>query len=356
MTTVLLVIIAVFLFGFIIFAHEFGHFITAKSAGIKVNEFAIGMGPKILSFGKGETKYTWRLFPIGGFCAMEGEDEDSDEERAFGNKSVPKRMLVVVAGAIMNMIIGFIIVLVIFCQKDVFTSTKIADFVPNSATQAAGLQINDQFYSVDGYRIYTDRDLSFALSLAKPESVDITVVRDGEKIDYNDIAFNTVESDGKQVLSLDFYVYSQKKTFFNTIQKTFSETVSLVRMVWVSLVGLISGRFGLNDIAGPVGAAQAISQAASIGLQTGFMDAVNNILLMMAIITLNLGIVNLLPLPALDGGRLLFLIVEAIRRKPINKKYEGWVNAAGFVLLIALMVLITFNDIVRLVTGSGLGG
>ncbi|MBC8534404.1 M50 family metallopeptidase [Yeguia hominis] len=355
MTTVLLILIAILLFGLIVFVHEFGHFFTAKLAGIKVNEFAIGMGPKLIRFGKGETKYSLRLFPIGGFCAMEGEDEASEDARAFGNKPVWKRMIVVVAGAVMNMVLGFLLMMILLCQEPNFASTTVSKFTEDSATQAAGLEVGDRFYSIDGYRIFTDRDLSFALALADPHDVDLEVVRNGSVLSIPNVAFHTVEQDGTEILSLDFYVQPQAKTVWTLIQKTGAETVSVVRMVWTSLAGLVTGRFGLNDVAGPVGTAQAITQAASAGLQSGFGDAVNNILLMMIIITVNLGIVNLLPLPALDGGRLLFLIVEGIRRKPVNPKYEGWVHAAGFFLLMAFMLLITFNDIVRLVTGQGLG-
>jgi len=354
--TALLIVIAVLLFGFIVFVHEFGHFFTAKLSKIKVNEFAIGMGPQLFSFTKGETKYALRLFPIGGYCAMEGEDEESDDEGAFSNKPVWKRMIVVVAGAVMNMILGLILILILIIPQDSFASTTLAQFTENSATKAAGLEVGDRFYEIDGYRILGDRDLSFALAMADPNSVDITVVRNKEKIEFNDIKFNTVKDGENEILSLDFYVYSQKKTLGTVISKTFTEAASLVRMVVMSLTGLVTGRFGLNDVAGPVGAAQVITQAASQGLQTGLLDAILNIIYMMTMITINLGVVNLLPLPALDGGRLLFLIVEAIRRKPVSAKYEGWIHAAGFFLLIAFMIIVTFNDILRLITGSGLGG
>lgn len=356
MTTVLLVIIAVLVFGFIVFAHEFGHFFTAKLSGIKVNEFALGMGPKLFSFGKKETKYSLRLFPIGGFCAMEGEDEDSEDSRAFNNKPVWKRIIVVVFGAVMNIVLGFLIMLIILAQEPQFATTTISKFTDGAATQAAGLQAGDTFYSVDGIKILSDRDLSFALALADPDGVDIVVLREGKKVSFPSVRFNTVQSEGTEVLSLDFYVLPQDKTFGTLLAKTGKDTISVVKMVWISLSGLVTGRFGLNDVAGPIGAAQAITQAASVGLQTGFANALNNILLMMAIITVNLGIVNLLPLPALDGGRLLFLVIEGIFRKPIPRKYEGWVHASGFFVLIAFMVVIAFNDIVRLITGSGIGG
>ncbi len=327
----------------------------AKLSGVRVNEFAIGMGPRLFHFGKGETQYSLRAFPIGGFCAMEGEDEDSSDDHAFNNRPVWKRILVVVMGAVMNIILGLVIMMILLCQQPAFSSTTISKFTDHSATQSAGLQIGDVFKNINGYKINGDRDLSFALSMTDPLKTDIQVLRDGKILNFDDVKFNTKESGGKKILALDFYVQPIDKNAGTLITKSVQDTVSTVRMVWYSLVGLVSGKFGFNDVAGPVGAANAIGQAASIGLQQNFVAALNNILMMMMVITVNLGVVNLLPLPALDGGRLLFLIVEAIRRKPINPKYEGWVNTAGFCLLMGLMVIITFNDILRLITGKGLG-
>lgn len=351
-----MIIIAIILFGFIIFIHEFGHFFTAKLSGIRVNEFSIGMGPKLFHFTRGETQYSLRAFPIGGFCAMEGEDEESTDDHAFNNKPVWKRILVVIMGAVMNIILGLIIMMVLLGQQTKFNSTTIAQFTKNAATQAAGLKVGDVFLNIDGYKIIGDRDLSFALATAKPEKVNIQVLRGGKTMNFNNVKFNTTKNNGKDILSLDFYVEPINKNFGTLITKSVQDTVSTVRMVWYSLVGLVSGKYGFNDVAGPVGAANAIGEAASIGLKQSFMAGLNNVFMMMMIITVNLGVVNLLPLPALDGGRLIFLIIEGIRRKPINPKYEGWVNAAGFALLMGLMLIVTFSDILRLVTGKGLGG
>ena len=354
---VLLILIAVLLFGFIIFIHEFGHFITAKLSGIQVNEFAIGMGPTLFKFKRGETQYALRLFPIGGFCAMEGEDEKSDNERAFGNKPVWKRILVVIMGAVMNIILGLLLMMVILGQQDGYASNQIAEFSENAATQSAGLQVNDKITSINGYKIVTSRDMIFAIGTDKDFVLDMTVERDGKSVELGGVKMDTREGeDGKLSPVLDFKVYGIQKNFGTLITQSFNETVSVFRMVWASLIGLITGQFGFSDMAGPIGAAQAIGQAASVGLETGFVDALNNIILMMIIITVNLGVVNLLPLPALDGGRLVFLIIEGIRRKPINPKYEGWVHAAGLVVLIGLMVIVAFSDILRLFTGKGLGG
>lgn len=352
---VLLILFAVLLFGLIIFIHEFGHFFTAKLSGIRVNEFAIGMGPTLFHFQKGETQYSLRLLPIGGYCAMEGEDESSEDDRAFGNKPVWKRIIVVCAGAVMNILFGIVLMMVLLVQQPMFTSTTISQFSDGSALQKAGVQAGDQFYSIDGYRIRTDRDLSFALATANPQTVDFTMVRKGERVAFHDVKMNTRLNGEKQAMVLDFYVSGIQRNPVTLLQKSCADTVSIVRMVWYSLVGLVTGQFGLNDMAGPVGAADAISQVASVGLKQGIVPAMNNIAMMMMMITVNLGVVNLLPLPALDGGRLIFLLIELVRRRPINPKYEGWVHAAGFAFLMTFMVIVTYSDILRLFTGKGLG-
>lgn len=198
--------------------------------------------------------------------------------------------------------------------------------------------------------------MSFALATDKDAVVDMEVIRDGQKITLNDVTFDTVESEnGTRSTVIDFIVVGIPKTFGSLITESFNQTVSMVRMVWASLAGLITGQFGFGDLSGPVGVATAITQVASEGLKTNFLAAVNNIIYVMVVITVNLGVVNLLPLPALDGGRLVFLIIEGIRRKPVPAKYEGWIHAAGFVLLILLMVVVTFSDVMRLITGHGLG-
>lgn len=348
----LLIVIGVLLFGFVVFFHELGHFLLAKLSGIRVNEFAVGMGPKLFGFKRGETEYALRLLPIGGFCAMEGEDEESSDERAFGNKPVWRRILVIIAGGVFNIILGFIMMLLLLAPQDTFATTTFSRFTEDSATQAAGAQVGDRIVEIDGYAVYTDRDLSFAMALADPKAVHITVERDGQRIELEEFAMHTQTlEDGSEVPSLDFYVLPEARTFLGVLGRAGADTFSMARMVVESLKGLLTGRFGLNEIAGPVGTAQAISQAAGAGLSQGFGQAVSNIVFMMIMITVNLGIINLLPLPALDGGRLLFLIWEGVTRRPVPAKYEGYVHAAGFMLLIGLMVLVTFHDIWRIATG-----
>ena len=205
--------------------------------------------------------------------------------------------------------------------------------------------------AIDGYAVYSDRDMSFGMALANPDAVSITVSREGQRIDLGPfpMAYQTVS--GRRVVTPDFYVQPEQRSFFGVVKRSFTYTVSMTRMVLESLKGIVSGRFGLNEIAGPVGTVQAISVAAEAGLSESFGKAVGNILQMIIMITVNLGVVNLLPLPALDGGRLLFLIWEGISRRPVPQKYEGYVHAAGFILLLGLMAVITFHDIVRIFTG-----
>lgn len=353
---VLLIIIAVLLFGLMIFIHEFGHFFTAKLCGIRVNEFAIGMGPTLFHFQRGETKYALRLLPIGGFCAMEGESGESDDERSFYKKPVWKRMLVVVMGAVMNIVLGLVLMMILLSQQSMFSSTTISAFAKNSAFQAAGIQKGDTFVSFDHYRIYGNRDLSFALATAKPSSVDIVVRRDGKDLAFNNVKLNSQTIDGKTYVSLDFYVEPISKNFGTLLSKTVQDTVSVVRLVWYSLISLITGKFGFNDMAGPVGAADAVGQVITSGLQQSFVAGLNNVVYVMMLFTVNLGIFNLIPFPALDGGKLFLFIIEAIRRKPIQEKYVGIVETVGFALLMCFMLVVTYSDILRLATGKGLGG
>ena len=221
LTAALLILIGVLFFGFIIFFHELGHFLLAKASGIRVNEFALGMGPKLFGFRKGETQYSLRLLPIGGYCAMEGEDEDSGDPRAFGNKPVWKRFLVVAAGGIFNIVLGFFLMMIVLGQQDVFATTQIASFTEGSALQAAGAQVGDTIVEVDGYAIYTDRDLSFSLALADPDAVSMVVNRDGQRVDLGTFALHsqTLE-DGSSMVSLDFYVEPEAVTFLSLVRRS----------------------------------------------------------------------------------------------------------------------------------------
>ena len=447
--------IAVALFELIIFFHEGGHYITAKKSGIKVNEFALGMGPKLFSFTKGETTYSLRLFPIGGFCAMEGEDEDSENPRAFNNAKIWKRMIVIVAGAVMNILFGMVLMLITLLPQDSFVSNQVSVLSPCSFSAVTGLQTGDKIVAINDYAINTSTDFSFALytlpvsevdgselsiykedcaydlyvraaelvdenttdeqkaelvellheaqhaisgiessdvSSAKeaanaifcdyydrltkamgqtpdgeyPEieeretrmryRTDMTVIRDGERVELHDVDLFTYKKsadDDTPQLQVDFYLEPIEKNVGTLLTQTGASTVSVVRMVWGSLIGLLKGQFGLNDMSGPVGIASAITEVAGKELETsGFGSAVNSIVYIMMVISINLGVVNMLPFPALDGGRFLMLLIEAIFHKPVPRKVESIINTVGLVLLLGLSLVIAVKDVWKIFAGG----
>lgn len=357
MNAFLLVLIGILLFLLLILFHEFGHFICAKMSGVKVNEFAIGMGPKLFKFQKGETLYTLRTLPIGGFCAMEGEDEESSDKRSFQNASVYKRMIIVAAGGIMNIILAFILMMVILAQQSSFASTKISKFSENAVINQYGLKEGDIIKKIDGYNINTYTDIAFALSMKKDFTANFVVERDGENIEINDVKLNTTkDKDDNEIISRDFYVQPIKKDFGSFFRQTFWEIFSNTKLTYVSLWKIITGEYGLNAVSGPVGMAVVIKDAATTGLQQNFLAAVNNIVMIMMVISISLGVMNLLPFPALDGGRFVFLLIEAITKKPVPLKYEAIVHRFGFILLLSFILFITINDILKLITGKGLTG
>jgi len=340
-------LLALLLFALLVSIHEFGHFFVAKLCGIKVNEFALGFGPKLFSFGKKETKYSLRLIPFGGFCAMEGEDEESADGRAYCNKPVYKRIAVCAAGAINNLILGFLLFVLLLCLSGAFGTTVVANFNEGATScLEGGLEVEDKIKEIDGRKIFCHRDISYMLINSEDTVVDITVERDGEEIELKNVSFPSQEIDGKRYISLDFKVYGVKVSWGNALQVlkvAALETFSAARLVWMTLIDMIGGRYGLNEMMGPVGTISAVGEAAKANL--------SSLVYMMAIITVNLGVFNLIPFPALDGGRILLLAVEGVTRKKIPEKYESWIHAAGLILLLLLMLVVGANDIKRLITG-----
>ena len=336
-------LVAIALFLVLIIIHEFGHFIAAKLLGVKVNEFAVGFGPKLFSKQGKETKYSVNLIPLGGYCAMEGEDEDSGDNRAFCNKKPWRRFIIVAMGAIFNLILGLVIVAITLAPQEAFNSTVVAEFKENAVSSESGLMVNDKITEVEGRKIFSTYDLSYAFTNVKDGKIDMTVIRDGKRVELKDVAFNSSEEDGISYLEVDFYVYGIKKTVGSYIEQTFATAASYCAVVWRSLIDIIGGKYGISAVSGPVGVTAAIGSAAKVSLA--------NLLPIMAIITINLGLFNLLPIPALDGGRLLFILIEMIFRKPVPQKYEAAVHAAGFAVLIAFMLFITAKDIWSLITG-----
>ena len=333
--------VAILLFLILIVIHEFGHFIAAKLLGVRVNEFAVGFGPKLFKWGRGETKYAINLVPLGGYCAMEGEDEESNDDRAFCNKKAWRRFIIVVMGALFNLLLGLILVAITLIPEQRFTTTTVASFHENAVSSQYGLQEGDKIIKVDGRKIFTTYDLSYAFTNIDDGAFDITVKRNGEKVQLDGVKFDTDEADGISYLTVDFYVEGENKTFTSFISHTFNTTVSYCAVVYRSIIDLITGKYGISAMSGPVGVTAAIGNAAKQNLAS--------LLPIMALITINLGLFNLLPLPALDGGRLVFILFEMIFKKPVPQKYESLVHAAGMILLLLLMLVITFKDIWSLI-------
>ncbi len=340
-------LVAILFFGLLISIHELGHFTFAKLFKVKVNEFSLGMGPAIFKKKRGETLYALRLLPIGGYVSMEGEDAESQDENAFNRKKVWQKIIIVAAGAIMNLILGVVIVATVLSMEDLIGTNQILEFHEGAISQQTGLKVGDEFLEIDGHRVFSDTDISFLMGRSDDGVFDMAVLRDGEKVELKDVTFKT-EKDGKYTfITYDFVILGEETNFFNIIENSFKRSASIARLVWLSFFDLITGRYGLTDLSGPVGTVNVIADAAAGAVES--KDGLITALTMMAFISINIGVFNLLPLPALDGGRLFFLVIEGIRRKPLNPKYEGYVHGAGLALLLLLMLVVTFNDIVTLI-------
>lgn len=351
----LYIIIAIIAFGFLVAIHEFGHFITAKLCGIRVNEFAIGMGPKLLSKQKGETVYSLRAFPIGGFCAMEGEDDDSKDPGSFHHKPWWKKLIVLIAGSVMNFLAGLVILLVLFSQTASFGVEVVGGFEDWSLLPAQGLQAGDRFLKIDEHRILTYGDAATFLARVG-DRADLEIERNGQVILLEDVDMSrqTVQTANgpAEKLGVNIGGAAIEATLGTRIKVAFDNSVAYVRLVWMSLGDLVTGRVGVKDLSGPIGIVGMISDVGNDpGIKTeAKLSSIANFI---AFIAVNLAVMNLLPIPALDGGRIFFLAVNGIytafSRKKLDPKYEAYVNMAGFFCLILLMVVVAFNDVVKVI-------
>ena len=382
--TIVRILLALLALTILVTIHEFGHFIVAKLTGVKVNEFAIGMGPRLLTWGKGETQYSLRALPIGGFCAMEGEDEgaptpsalggnadretnisdETDDSRSFAKKKVWQRILIVVAGAVMNLLLGFVLLLVYngLLQephsrygKVLFATTTISSLSEESPAYASGLRAGDTIVEVNGRRTLMTTDLSMEMQNDADGVLQMVVRREvdgkSQNVTLDAVTFNVVkdEETGQQYLKQDFYVLGVERTFWNTITYSAKQEISVATMIWRTLVDLVQGDYGINDLSGPVGTVDVLADVVGDTVSgENSLAAWQNLVFIMIVITINLGVFNLLPLPALDGGRLVFLIWEGITRKPVPQKYEAVVHFVGILLLLLLMVVVTYSDITKL--------
>ncbi len=385
MSFIITLLAAVFVFSAVIAIHEFGHFAVAKLCGVQVNEFSIGMGPVLLKKMHHGTQYSLRALPVGGFVALEGEEspesqqaegeERSDlEERPLSQRSgadsspdggalngeevsqptgkplneapVWQRALIMAAGACMNFLLGFVVMAILLAaQNEPITSRVIYAVEDGALCGQTGLEAGDKVLAVNGRRCFVANDMLYELMRTEDYSASFTVLRDGKKVELPRVQFDTwKDEDGETHMSLGFTVYGIRKTPVNVIKEAWNSVLYYGRIIFTSLMDLLRGRESINDLSGPVGIVTAIGQAASYGWQ--------DLLELLTLITVNVGIFNLLPFPALDGGKVVFLLIEGVTGHAVPEKIQSGLTLAAFALLFALMIFATYNDIVRLVTGA----
>ncbi len=352
------IVVPLLVFSILIIIHEFGHFIVAKKSGITVLEFAVGMGPKIYSVEKGETEYSIRAFPIGGFCRMlDLETSEGDPRGTFENASLIKRIAVVFAGPFMNFLLSFVLLLIINSMSFI-ANPVISEVVIDSPAMEAGLMPGDEFKEINGKNIMVYEDLSFYLSENTGEKIDVTYERDGEE-------FNTTitpkfdEKTNKYIIGfspeVEAGIFADKPdsiettSFSNLVKTSFGKMVFYVKITVYSFIKLFTFDVSMDQVAGPIGTVAIMGDLYETSLQESIFYAIENMVILGALISVNLGIINLFPIPAVDGGRLVFLFIEAIRGKPIDPRKEGFVHFLGFVLLMLLGIFIAFNDVVNLI-------
>ena len=400
MSFIVTFIAAVFVFSAVIAIHEFGHFMVAKLCGVQVNEFSIGMGPVLCKWVRKGTQYSIRALPVGGFVALEGEESpeskqaeentneeplsphsDADSSPSRGAKTdagkpdlpplsgevaeptgsdgevspsgiplneapVWQRALIMLAGAGMNFVLGFVVMaILITAQSEPITSKVLYQVEENALCGQTGLQAGDKILAVNGRRCFVANDILYELMRTEDYTADFTVLRDGKKVELPGVQFDTWQDDkGETHMSLGFTVYGIKKTPLNVLKEAGNSVLYYGRIIFASLSDLLRGRESINDLSGPVGIVTAIGQAASYGWQ--------DLLELLALITVNVGIFNLLPFPALDGGKVVFLLIEGVTGHAVPEKIQSGLIVAAFALLFGLMIFATYNDILRLITGA----
>ena len=351
------ILFAILLFSVLIFVHELGHFVAAKLSGVQVNEFAIFMGPALWKKQVGETLYTIRLLPLGGYCAMEGEDVDTDSPRSFQKAAWWKRLLILVAGSAMNLLIGILLMVIVYLPAQQVVDPVIASFEDYATVDdGAGLQVGDRILEVDGEKIYVYSDFSTILGLNPGEYHDLVVERNGEKVTLQNFRMEkheVINEDGtsKQLFGMNFT--AKELTFSGKLNYAWLQCRDTVRLVRLSLQMLLTGRAGLSEMSGPVGIVQQMTVVAENSASQ--LTALLNMLYFGAFIAINLAVMNMLPVPALDGGRVVGLLLttaaETITKKKIDPKYEGYLHGAGMIFLLGLMAVLMFKDIFVIIRG-----
>ena len=351
------VLFAILLFSVLIFIHEFGHFAAAKLSSVQVNEFSMFMGPALWKKQIGETLYSVRLIPIGGYCAMEGEDTDTDSPRSFQKAAWWKRLIILVAGAAMNFLMGIVLMFLVYMPAEGIVEPVIDSFEAFSTVDGEqGLQVGDRIVELDGEKIYVQSDFSLILGLNPGEYHDLVVERSGKKVEIPNLHMQRHEVTGEDgttqwLFGMNFTL--KELDFAGKVRYSWLQCLDTVRMVRLSLQMLLSGQAGLSDMSGPVGIVQQMSTVAEAS--PTMLDALLNMLYFGAFIAINLAVMNLLPIPALDGGRVVGLLittaVEAVTHKKIDPKYEGYLHGAGMIFLLGLMAVVMFKDIFVLFRG-----
>ena len=350
----LYIIVAILIFGILVATHELGHFAAAKLLGVKVNEFSVGMGPALFKRQGEETLYSLRALPIGGFCAMEGEDDDSADPRSFGRASWWRKAVILCAGAFMNFVTGVVIMAVLYAPAAGFRAEVYAGPIEGYGTEGCGLLAGDRFLSVDGHRVLVYGNARFYLDRAG-DTMDFVVLRDGERVELRDVHLpyqerTDAEGNFTRLRGLTMGAIAEEAGFFDKLAYAWWTAIDFVRVVWISLGDIVTGAVGLRDLSGPVG---IVNMMGEVGSQSPTLaDAAWDLAYLAALIAVNLAVMNLLPLPALDGGRVFFLALNGLLyglfRKKIDAKYEGYVHLAGLAALMCLMLVVTLSDVGKL--------
>lgn len=342
------ILLAILFFGFMILAHEFGHFITARLFKVGVNEFSIGMGPKLISkrSSRSGTAYSVRALPIGGFVSLVGEDEEVESENALNKKPWWQRFIILCAGSFMNILTAVVAMFILLSLSPFYPTTYIADregysVIEESVLGEYGVQDMDRIVEIDGEKMKVWQDVSYKIMSDGTKPLDIVIDRNGERIVLEDVQFRTEEIEGLLCGVVDFSPLYIKRSVGTLIKEAFYQSFSTVKMILSSLKDLVTGKYGIEAVSGPVGTVKVIADSASQGFRS--------MLYLFVFISMNLGVMNLLPFPALDGGRIVFVIIEAIRGKPVSPKAEGVIHAVGMILLLAFMAVIMVSDVVKLI-------
>ncbi len=339
------ILVALLIFGVIILSHELGHFIFARIFKVKINEFSIGMGPRLFKKKGKETEYSFRLLPIGGYVAMEGEDAESTDENSFGAKPCWQRAIIIIAGATVNIICGIIIMGIMLAQSELIGTPTIAQFYDNATSSSYGLKEGDKIVAVGTDKIYTELDLSYFMMRDKDAVIDFLVERDGELVNVKSVKFDTYEEQGITCVYYDFSIKGIEPDAKNVVKYAFLQSFSVARLVWDSLIDIAKLDFNLNELSGPIGTVDIIADTTTNAVSSMDFTA---LLMIMSLIAINIGVFNLIPFPALDGGRFFLIIIEGLTGWKMPAKIEGAINAAGFAALMLLMVAVTFSDVFKL--------